>query len=210
MEPSGVHILHIAANSDNEEIISLLASQWPAYLNTASDDGTTPLHVASTYGQLNAVKALIENGADPFLVDQEGMTPLDCSIREGQVQCVQYYKELGIRPDCYDEEEGEDSAVLAFTTMLIENTLVDYDEDDTTMCSIDETTILQDSTVLEETFDLTDMQKLSNSMLMKRLQEMGEKPGPVNDLTRHAYLRYLYKLQIGLLSPQKQQDKNST
>ena len=207
MEPSGVHILHIAANSDNEDVITLLASQWPAYVNAASDDGTTPLHVASTYGQLNAVNALIENGADPFLVDQEGMTPLDCSVREGQVQCVQYYKELGIRPDC-DKEEGEDSMALAYTTMLMENTLV---EDDTTMCSIDETTctIFQDSTVLEETFDLTDVQKLKNSMLRKKLQEMGEKPGPINSLTRHAYLRYLYKLQTGLLSPQMQQDKNS-
>ena len=50
MEPSGVHILHIAANSDNEDVITLLASQWPAYVNAASDDGSTPLHVASTYG----------------------------------------------------------------------------------------------------------------------------------------------------------------
>ncbi|XP_065912827.1 ankyrin repeat and LEM domain-containing protein 1-like [Dysidea avara] len=208
MEPSGVHILHIAANSDNEDIISLLASQWPAHVNTASDDGTTPLHVASTYGQLNAVKALVENGADPFAVDQEGMTPLDCSMREGQVQCIQYYKELGIRPDC-DEEEGEDSMALAYTTMLMESTFVDYHEDDTTMCSIEETTILQDSTMLEETFDLTDVQQFSNSMLRRKLQEMGEKPGPVNDLTRHAYLRYLHKLQTGLLSPQKQQEKNS-
>lgn len=209
MEPSGVHIIHIAANSDNEDIINLLASRWPAYVNTASDDGTTPLHVASTYGQLNAVRALIENGADPFIVDQEGMTPLDCSVREGQVLCVEYYKELGIRPVCdEEEEEGEDSMALAYTTMLMENTFVDYDND-TTLCSIDETTILQESTVLEETFDLTDIQSLSNSTLRKKLQEMGEKPGPVNELTRHAYLRYLHKLQTGLLSPQKCQERNS-
>lgn len=173
-------------------MIELLSSHWPGYINTANEDGITPLHVASMYGQLSAIQALIENGADPFVVDSDGMTPLDYCVKEGHVSCVDYFQDLGIKPHS-DEENVEDDDSMAIAYTLMETTILgdSYDDDDTTLCYT-----VND---VDVTLDLDDF---TNSMLRVELMKMGEKPGPINDLTRGAYLRYLHKAKNGLLPPQ--------
>lgn len=199
MDPSGEHILHIAANCPHSGIIELLTRRWPSYINITNDDGITALHVASMYGQLSAVQVLVDNGADPFAVDNEGMTPLDCSINEGHTHCVEYFKSLGITPDKTIEEEQLDSMAIAYTSM--ETTLLDGYNDSTLSYTLNDITLVPEE---EE----EDLQQLTNSMLRTELVKLGEKPGPINELTRGAYLRYLNKMKNGLL-PVQTQDTNS-
>ena len=198
-DSSGEHILHIASNCPNSKIIELLTGQWPSYVNIANEDGISPLHVASMYGQLSAIQALIENGADPFSMDSEGMTPLDYSLKEGHLSCVDYFRDLGIKPHSDDDDEivEDDSMAIAYT--LMETTILgdnynDDDDDDTTLCY----------TVNDVDVTL-DLDEFTNSMLRAELVKMGEKPGPINDLTRGAYLRYLRKAKNGLLPPQTEE-----
>ena len=190
IDPSGEHILHIAANCPDSKMIALLAEQWPGYINTANEDGITPLHVASMYGQLSAIKSLIENGADPFAVDNEEMTPLDYSCREQHTCCVKYFQDIGITPAAEDENDEEDSMAIAYTSL--ETTILDGYNDSTLCYSLNDT----DITLVEEHDNL---QQLTNSMICNELIKKGEKPGPINDLTRGAYLRYLHKVNNGLL-----------
>jgi len=200
MDESGAHILHIAANHPDKRMIDLLAACWPSYVNTANDDGITPLHVASMYGQLLGIESLIENNADPFAVDGEAMTPMDWCIKEGHAHCVKYLQDLGIKQGNDEKDEvEEDSMAIAYTSMLMETTFVD--EYDSTLSYTLNKTALNDTTIIVEEDD----QQLTNSMIRSELIKMGEKPGPINDLTRGAYLRYLQKVKSGLLPTEAQQ-----
>ena len=46
-------------------------------MNTGDYDLRTPLHVATSNGQFEIVSFLLENGADPNVVDRWGATPLN-------------------------------------------------------------------------------------------------------------------------------------
>ena len=195
MDPSGEHILHIAANCPHgSRMIDLLAAQWPSYINVPNDDGITPLHVASMYGKLPAIQALINNGGDPFAVDSEGMTPLDYCLNDGYKDCIRYFQDLGVKPHEYEMNE-EDSMAIAYASM--EMTLME-DNNDSTICYTLDDASLHDDTMVEG----EDLQQLTNTMLRDELIRMGEKPGPINELTRCAYLRYLHKVKSGLLPTQ--------
>ena len=198
-EPSGEHILHIAAGCPHSsKMIELLSSHWPGYTNSANEDGITALHVASMYGQLSAIHALIENGADPFAVDNEGMTPVDYCVREGHAPCVEYFQGLGIKPHSDDDTVEDDSMAIAYASM--ETTII-ADYSDTTLCY----------TLNDTSTDVAlDLDELTNSMLRCELIKMGEKPGPINDLTRGAYLRYLHKAKNGLLPPQMEETNSKS
>lgn len=68
--------LHYAATSGHLEIMQLLLDNF-AYIDAASPNGTTPLMMAAHYGTAEAVKLLLEAGADPRLKNQQGLTAID-------------------------------------------------------------------------------------------------------------------------------------
>lgn len=47
----------------------------PELVHARRSDGATPLHLAARFGQQDAVKALLERGADPAATDGNGRTP---------------------------------------------------------------------------------------------------------------------------------------
>jgi ankyrin repeat protein len=47
----------------------------PELARARRPDGTTPLHLAARFGREDAVKALLERGADPAAADESGQTP---------------------------------------------------------------------------------------------------------------------------------------
>ena len=46
-------------------------------------DGLTALHVAATWGSGEAVRTLLEHGANPLIRDGEGLLPVDHARKEG-------------------------------------------------------------------------------------------------------------------------------
>jgi hypothetical protein len=52
------------------------------------------LHLASSEGQLDAVKFLVENGANIHIKDSRGSDPLDDAIRENRTDVVNYFVSL--------------------------------------------------------------------------------------------------------------------
>ena len=72
--------LHYAATGGHVPVIEFLLDE-SAYIDAESPNGTTPLMMAAMYGSPEAVKALIQAGADLTLKNQQGMTALDFAVR---------------------------------------------------------------------------------------------------------------------------------
>ncbi len=51
-----------------------------------SSEGTTPLHIAALRGDRNAVRVLLDAGADPNVEDQRGCTPLHEALKAPHLQ----------------------------------------------------------------------------------------------------------------------------
>jgi ankyrin repeat protein len=68
--------LHYAATHGHLEVMTLLLDQY-AYIDAASPNGTTPLMMAARYGTQDAVKLLLEAGADPMLRNGLGFSAID-------------------------------------------------------------------------------------------------------------------------------------
>ena len=74
---------------DNRTIETLMAHG--ADVNAKDDQGNTSLHNASAWGNLKAIRALIQAGADPLRKNKAGWTPEYYSIT---VQAEVYYRNL--------------------------------------------------------------------------------------------------------------------
>jgi ankyrin repeat protein len=72
--------LHYAATGGHVPILEFLLDE-SAYIDAESPNGTTPLMMAAMYGSPEAVKVLIQAGADLTLKNQLGMTALDFAVR---------------------------------------------------------------------------------------------------------------------------------
>jgi ankyrin repeat protein len=63
-----------------------------AYIDAESPNGTTPLMMAAYYATPNAVKLMLEEGADPTLKNQDGMTALDLALAKDKTLSAQYIR----------------------------------------------------------------------------------------------------------------------
>ena len=68
--------LHYAATKGHIDIMRLLI-EHSAYLDAESPNGTTPLMMAAYYGTPQAVKLLLEEGADPLVKNKLGLSAMD-------------------------------------------------------------------------------------------------------------------------------------
>jgi ankyrin repeat protein len=75
--------LHYAATSGHLEIMALLLEHH-AYIDAESPNKTTPLMMAAYYGTPEAVKLLLEAGADPTLRNDLGLTAVDFAQKGGR------------------------------------------------------------------------------------------------------------------------------
>lgn len=85
---TGWTALHYAASRGHVSVMDFLLAN-SAYIDAESPNGTTPLMMAAMYGSPEAVKLLIQAGADPTLKNQLGLTALDFAERGGQRNSVE-------------------------------------------------------------------------------------------------------------------------
>jgi hypothetical protein len=84
--------LHYAASKGNIEMIRLLLEE-NAYIDTASPNGTTPLMMAAGYSSNPlACKVLLEEGADPTLINDKELSAMDFAAMEKQTESFELIK----------------------------------------------------------------------------------------------------------------------
>ncbi len=79
--------LHYAATSSQLAIMKLLLEKY-AFIDAQSPNGSTPLMMAAMYGSSEAVKLLIDEGADPLMKNEQGMTAIDFAKRANRPEAL--------------------------------------------------------------------------------------------------------------------------
>lgn len=104
-----IHDLFRAAQSGDAAKLQELLEVNPALANTENEEGLTPLGYAAHFGRMEAVKVLVENGADIQAVSHSKVpyipsnTALHAAIAgEGAVDVIQFLLERGARTDIFD------------------------------------------------------------------------------------------------------------
>jgi len=80
--------LHYAATKGHLDVMRMLLEE-NAYIDAASPNGTTPLMMAAHYGTPQAVKLLLEAGADPMLQNDLGLSALDFANKANREDAAQ-------------------------------------------------------------------------------------------------------------------------
>ena len=80
--------LHYAATKGHLAVMRLLLDE-NAYIDAASPNGTTPLMMAAHYGTPEAVKLLLEAGADPMLKNDLGLNAQDFANKANREDAAQ-------------------------------------------------------------------------------------------------------------------------
>jgi len=84
-----------AAQYNKLDLLGLMITEKPSLLGVKDEDGYTALHRASYSGNTQAVRLLLNAGADPAAVTDEGWTPLHSASRWNCSDCVQLLLSFG-------------------------------------------------------------------------------------------------------------------
>ena len=83
--------LHYAATRGHRDMMRLLLDN-DAYIDSEASDGTTPLMLAARFAPPLATKLLLEEGADPTLVNQQNASALDLALKNDRQQAAFYIR----------------------------------------------------------------------------------------------------------------------
>jgi len=84
--------LHYAATGGHLVIMDLLLEHH-AFIDAQSPNGTTPLMMAAMYGTPQAVKLLLEAGADVTMKNQLGMTAVDFALKANRADAAELIRQ---------------------------------------------------------------------------------------------------------------------
>jgi ankyrin repeat protein len=91
----GMTPLYCAIFHENEELALKLMDVGGINVNKATEEGSSPLHLAIELGLANVVKKLITKGASVTAARKDGYTPLHVAARFGKLDSIRAMKETG-------------------------------------------------------------------------------------------------------------------
>jgi ankyrin repeat protein len=95
-------LLYASANGHCDILNVLLPLLNPTLVNQSNEEGNTPLHWAALNGQTNAVKLLLQHGADPVKRNNAGLSPATLAdMRE-------HLETSSVIVAAYDSEDEDD------------------------------------------------------------------------------------------------------
>lgn len=109
----GVSLLHLATSISPQLVAKLV--YLGSWVNAVDDEGCTPLHMATVYGNAEIVKILLRCGAFLNAQDNEGESPLHYAVRENNLNMVHLLISEGISINCQNED-GETALHMAISS----------------------------------------------------------------------------------------------
>jgi len=97
----------LAARGDVETLRVLIPSLSLQEISRGDYDNRTPLHLAAEEGHIEAVKLLVDSGADINATDRWGGTPLQGSLKHNHTQIAKFLKKHGARETGISKEALE-------------------------------------------------------------------------------------------------------
>jgi ankyrin repeat protein len=94
-DASGGTPFHAAAKSGNVAMLQLLYEKDPNQVKAIIASGDTPLHIAAEEGKLDAVRFLLEIGAEPNAINTFKETALHAAAAAGHLEVVKCLKDHG-------------------------------------------------------------------------------------------------------------------
>ncbi len=117
--------LHQAASKgDTRTLRDILRSATGCQLEVLDDKGWTPLHKACQNGHLEAVKFLIEAGANISGSMEQPVTPIQLATYVGKTNVVKYLLEL--QDDIAEYVKSRESRVLALAAKMSKNDILRF------------------------------------------------------------------------------------
>lgn len=92
-DAKGNTLLHIAARMGNLEQLDTLFKMVPGIIEKKNKYGSTPLHYATWFGQLQSVNYLVQHGADLRTKDKDDKTLLHAASSNGHLDLVKFFFE---------------------------------------------------------------------------------------------------------------------
>jgi ankyrin repeat protein len=96
-----------AAQNRNIDALRVFLTQKRSDVNATQADGTTALHWAAHWNDLEAVTLLLKAGANVKAVNRYGVTPLSEAVVSGNVALVEALLAAGADPKTLSTEDGE-------------------------------------------------------------------------------------------------------
>ena len=90
--------IHIAVMYDNAAIVELLIKSKRVNLSVMNKQRRTPVQSAACLGKMNALRALIDNGAPTYVFTGEGYSLLQYTIAAGPLESVKFLIDRGFMP----------------------------------------------------------------------------------------------------------------
>ncbi|MBE9532380.1 MAG: ankyrin repeat domain-containing protein, partial [Proteobacteria bacterium] len=110
----GATALHMAAESGNKEVVSLLIDVKANVNKSTKAEQVTPLYIASQNGYGTIVKLLLDSGADTRLARRvDGLTPLWIASQEGHFDVVKHLLKAGADVSVTRNIDGADALYMA-------------------------------------------------------------------------------------------------
>ncbi len=103
LEETAIHCAARHADSNNIRTLFDIAQDLyddivKDYINSETRSGQTPLHIASAYGNKDAVLELLQNGANPFATNKRKETTLMTAAMNGHYDIVKILLAAGVNP----------------------------------------------------------------------------------------------------------------
>ncbi|TRX91012.1 hypothetical protein FHL15_007994 [Xylaria flabelliformis] len=116
-DPDGKTIIHLACEFHWRSLPSFLGAKSKDWLNTASSDGRTALHVAAEYRNEAACTALLQAGASSHIRDKNGKFPVHLAAEQGHRAIVSLFLKSSMGNRSTLEIDNERRSILHYLVM---------------------------------------------------------------------------------------------
>jgi hypothetical protein len=100
----GWRAIHEAAQQGNSEALKALATRPMVMLSLPSRSGLAPIHLAASFGHIEAVQALLDAGVSINGATEQGVTPLMLAVEKQNEEMTHYLLAAGASADKLDKE----------------------------------------------------------------------------------------------------------